>query len=215
MVVKNFVMRIALVRHGPTAWNAEKRVQGTIDTSLSDEGRSKMAGLLPPAGFDSARPFCSPRLRARQTAALLGLENPTIDERLAEQNWGSWEGLTRAEMLARDGEDAFERAGARHGLAFRPPGGESTGELHARLRSFLEDIAGQETDIVAVTHMGVLRAAYVLATNWDMSAPMPSELDLTAALVLSLDKDGTPAIAELNAPLQVRGGLTPRTGSGA
>lgn len=195
-------MRIALIRHGPTEWNAEKRVQGTIDMPLSAEGEAKMAGLLPPEGFETARPFSSPKLRARRTAALLGLENPTLDARLAEQNWGTWEGLTRTEMLARDGEDAFQRAG--RGLAFRPPGGESTGELHSRVQSFLTD-AAKGTDAVAVTHMGVLRAAYVLATGWDMSAPMPEALNLTAALVLLLDEGGAPLIAELNAPLRVRG----------
>jgi len=194
-------LRIALIRHGPTDWNAQKRVQGTIDTPLSAEGEAMMAQLLPPEGFDATRPFSSPKLRARQTAALLGLENPALDARLAEQNWGSWEGLTRAEMLARDGEDAFLRAGL--GRAFRPPGGESTGELHARVQSFLTD-AAKGTDAVAVTHMGVLRAAYVLATDWDMSAPMPAELSLTAALVLSLDGDGVPTIAKLNAPLRLR-----------
>lgn len=194
-------MKLALIRHGPTDWNAQKRVQGTVDTPLNAEGEAMMARLLPPEGFEAARPFSSPKLRARQTAALLGLKNPTLDSRLAEQNWGSWEGLTRAEMLARDGEDAFQRAGS--GLAFRPPGGESTGELHGRVQRFLADVA-RGTDAVAVTHMGVLRAAYVLATGWDMSAPMPAGLNLTAALVLSLDGDGTPAIAALNAPLRLR-----------
>ena len=195
-------MRVALIRHGPTEWNAQMRVQGTIETQLSAEGEAMMARLLPPEGFESARPYSSPKLRARQTAALLGLKNPTLDARLAEQNWGTWEGLTRAEMLARDGEDAFLRAGL--GLAFRPPGGESIGELRARAQSFLADVA-KGTDAVAITHMGVLRAAYVMATGWDMSAPMPAELSLTAALVLSLDDDGAPVIAKLNAPLKVKG----------
>ena len=196
-------MRIALIRHGVTEWNAQKRVQGRIDMPLSEEGRAKMANLLPPAGFEAARPFCSPQLRALETAALLGLENPTLDARLAEQNWGTWEGLTRAEMLARDGQEAFARAG--RGLGFRPPGGESTGELQARVVSFLADAAKLPQDTIAVTHMGVLRSAYALATGWDMSAPMPDELDLAAALVLSLDADGTAKIAELNAAWRVRG----------
>ena len=196
-------MLIALIRHGPTDWNAQKRVQGSVDTPLSEVGRARMAGLSPPAGFETAHPFCSPKLRAQQTAALLGLENPTVDARLAEQNWGTWEGLTRAEMLARDGKDAFVRVG--RGFSFRPPGGESTFEVHARVQSFLSDMAKLPQDAVAVTHMGVLRAAYVLATGWDMSLPMPEGLDLTAALVLSLDDSGKAAIAELNAPLRVRG----------
>ena len=197
-------MRLALIRHGPTAWNAEKRVQGTVDTPLSAEGRALMAGLRPPAGFEAARAYCSPKQRARETAELLGLGHVTVDARLAEQNWGDWEGLTRAEMLARDGEDAFIRAGSTRGLAFRPPGGESTGELHARLRSFFADAGKLSEDAVAVTHLGVLRAAYTMAAGWDMSAPMPPDLDLTAALILSLAADGTPSIAQLNAPLQKR-----------
>jgi len=192
---------LALIRHGPTEWNAQKRVQGSIDIPLSAEGRAKMAKLLPPAGFETARAYASPRLRARQTAALLGLD-PIPDERLAEQNWGSWEGLTRAQMLARDGEDAFRRAGS--GLAFRPPGGESTGELHARVQAFFSEAVKRNEDAVAVTHMGVLRAAYVLATGWEMSAPMPPDLDLAAALVLCLAPEGAASIARLNAPLQMR-----------
>lgn len=197
-------VKLALVRHGPTAWNAQHRVQGSIDTPLSAEGRARMAGLLPPEGFEAVRAFSSPKLRARQTAAALGLRNVNYDKRLVEQNWGEWEGLTRAEMLARDGEDAFLRAGSAAGLAFRPPGGESTGELHARVRSFFADVARAEEDAIAVTHMGVLRAAYVMATGWDMTQPMPPELDLKAALVLALAADGTPAIAQLNAPLRPR-----------
>jgi broad specificity phosphatase PhoE len=195
-------MRIALIRHGPTDWNAQGRVQGTVDTPLSETGKAKMSARLPPEGFDTVRVYCSPKLRARQTAACLGLKNPHLDARLAEQNWGDWEGLTRAEMLARDGENAFEHAG--RGLAFRPLGGESTGELHARVKNFFADIANTGEDAVAVTHMGVLRAAYAMAVGWDMSSPMPGELDLTAALVLFLTPDGTPSIARLNAPLRNR-----------
>jgi probable phosphoglycerate mutase len=195
-------LRIVLIRHGPTDWNAQHRVQGSIDMPLSVEGAAKMARLLPPAGFETARPYSSPKLRARQTAALLGLENPTLDARLAEKNWGEWEGLTRREMLLRDGEDAFVRAG--RGLQFRPPGGESTSALQARVVSLFAGVAKLPQDAVAVTHMGVLRTAYALAAGWDMSTPMPDELELTAALVLSLDAQGAPAIAELNAPLRVR-----------
>jgi len=194
-------MKLALLRHGPTDWNAQGRVQGSVDTPLSEDGKAKMQALLPPEGFASAVVYCSPKLRARQTAHCLGLKHLHFDARLVEQNWGDWEGLTRDEMLARDGEDAFERAGSPQGAVFRPPGGESTGELHVRVKSFFADIAARDDDAIAISHAGVLRAAYALATGWDLSAPFPAELDLKAALILALAPDGAPSIAQLNAPL--------------
>ena len=195
-------MRIALLRHGPTGWNALGRIQGHTDIPLSDEGLAKMCRLLPPLPFAQARAFASPLLRARQTAEALGLTGPTLDARLMEQNWGSWEGLSRAEILARDGEDAFARAGLK--LRFRPPGGESTEELHDRVAAFLKDVARDESDAIAVAHMGVLRAAYTLASGWDMGAPMPPDLDISKALILSLTREGVPAIAALNVELPAR-----------
>jgi probable phosphoglycerate mutase len=197
-------MKLALLRHGPTDWNAQKRIQGSVDTPLSAEGIALMSGLLVPEEFSMAQRYCSPKLRARQTAACLGLTDLIIDARLAEQNWGDWEGLTRGEMLARDGEDAFEKAGSNRGLEFRPPKGESTGEVHARVASFFEEVGAKGQDAIAVCHAGILRAAYALATNWDLSAPYPSELDLKAVLVLNLTADGTPSLAALNLPLRAR-----------
>src|SRR5579871_2992713 len=137
-------LRLALLRHGPTLWNVQGRIQGHTDIPLSDEGLEKMRGLRPPSPFEKARAFVSPSRRARQTAEALGLSDASWDPRLMEQNWGRWEGLSRAGILASDGEDAFERAGK--GLAFRPPGGESTAELHARVTSFLTDVAQRDDD---------------------------------------------------------------------
>jgi broad specificity phosphatase PhoE len=189
-------LRIALLRHGPTAWNAAGRVQGHTDIALSDEGLAKMAALRLP--FAPTHIYASPMLRARQTAQALDLQNPVLDARLMEQNWGAWEGLTRQEILDRHGADAFVKAGSEQGEAFHPGGGESTGELHARVASFLADAARQDGNAVAVAHLGVLRAAYTLATGWDMSAPMPADLDVSKILVLSLNANGVPKIETLN-----------------
>jgi len=65
-------------------------------------------------------------------------------------------------------------------------GGESTGELHTRVAAFLKDVAQSEGDAIAIAHLGVLRAAYTLATGWDMATPMPTELDISKILLLSL-----------------------------
>jgi broad specificity phosphatase PhoE len=187
-------MKIAFLRHGPTDWNAAGRVQGHTDIPLSDTGLAQMAGLRLP--FEFARRFASTMTRARQTALALGLSDPVLDARLMEQNWGRWEGLTRAEIFARDGEDAFVRAGSERGEEFCPPGGESTGELHARVGAFLRDAAAGDSDAVVVAHLGVLRAAYTLATGWNMATPMPADLDVSKILLLSLD--GRPKIETLN-----------------
>ena len=195
-------MRIAFIRHGPTEWNEQGRIQGRIDMPLSAAGKAKMAGLRPPAGFETARVFVSPLLRARQTAELLGLADVTIDARLSEHDWGEWEGLTREEILARDGEDAFERAG--RGIDFQPKGGESTHALLARVSAFLCDIAADGSDAIAIAHRGILRSAYTLATGWDMASPMPAKLDLTGALILEVRHHGTAKVAELNVPLRSR-----------
>jgi broad specificity phosphatase PhoE len=195
-------LRIAFIRHGPTQWNDEGRLQGRKDIPLSEAGRRKMAALRPPPGFESARAYVSPLSRARETARLLGLSDAVVDERLSEHGWGRWEGLTREEILARDGPDAFDRAG--RGIDFTPFGGESTRELVARVAAFLRDIARDERDAIAVSHRGILRTAYTLATGWDMASPMPEKLNLTCALILTLKPDGQAEISELNVPLRSR-----------
>jgi len=195
-------LKIALLRHGPTEWNAAGRIQGHTDIPLSEAGLALMdARRLP---FSFPRVFASPMLRARQTAEALGLADPVLDVRLMEQNWGAWEGLTRAQIFARDGQDAFVKAGSERGEAFRPGGGESTGELHARVADFLKDTARGAGDGVAVAHLGVLRAAYTLATGWDMATPMPAELDVSKILLLSLDGARKPGIAALNLDFNAR-----------
>src|SRR4051812_41737060 len=202
-------MRIVFLRHGPTDWNAQGRIQGHTDIPLSDAGLLKMRGLRPP--FATARAYVSPLLRARQTAEAMALQDPILDARLMEQHWGDWEGLSRAQILERDGKDAFVRAGL--GAGFRPPGGESTQELNDRLASFLKDASRQDSDALAIAHLGVLRAAYTLATGWDMSTPMPAELDVSKILVLALGRDGVPRIERLNLEFSERGDIAARSSS--
>jgi len=62
-------VRLALLRHGPTLWNAQGRIQGHTDIPLSDDGIAKMRRLLPPPPFGEARVFVSTSRRARAGAA--------------------------------------------------------------------------------------------------------------------------------------------------
>ena len=63
--------QIALIRHYPTAWNAEARLQGQSDIPLNDASRAKLASLALPAPWDQARIVASPLKRAEETAQLL------------------------------------------------------------------------------------------------------------------------------------------------
>ena len=150
-------MRICLIRHGTTAWNAAGRIQGRRDVPLSDAGRAQVRGWRLPEGFAQAACMASPLRRALETAALLGFDQPAIDSRLAEMDWGEFEGRTLTELRAELGPAMRELEDS--GLDFRPPGGESPREVAGRLGACLRSLAGTGRDMVLVAHKGILRAS--------------------------------------------------------
>jgi len=192
---------IALIRHAPTAWNDEGRIQGHTDVSLSPRGRA-LAGewSLPPelAGFAWV---ASPLTRTRETAALLGAGECPTDPRLMEADWGDWEGRVLADLRSELGEE-LARNEAR-GLDLEPPGGERPRDVRDRFAAWAAETAGAGAATVAVTHNGVIRAAYSLATGWDMKAKMPVTLGWGVAHLYEADGDGAFAISRLNIPLTV------------
>lgn len=192
---------IALIRHAPTAWNDEGRIQGHTDIPLSARGR-EMAGTwsLPPELDDFAW-VTSPLTRARETAALLGATDPASDPRLMEADWGEWEGRVLHDLRAELGEE-LARNEAR-GLDLTPPGGERPRDVRDRFAGWAAETASAGRPTIAVTHNGVLRAAYSLATGWDMKAKMPVTLGWGVAHLYDADADGAFAITRLNIPLAV------------
>lgn len=165
---------VLLIRHGPTAWNASGRIQGQTDTELSPRGRAEVHRWRLPAAWAEARLFSSPLRRARDTAIILTGRDPTLDPRLSEMNWGGFQGRRLAELRA-EAPGAMAANEAR-GLDFRPPGGESPREVCARLLALLVELAADPRPVVAVCHKGVIRAALVLATGWDMQSKPPLRL---------------------------------------
>ena len=186
---------LTLLRHGPTDWTADRRLQGHTDRPLSPAGRAAVAAWRPPALADGTLVLTSPLARARETAALLGLD-AVVEPRLIEADWGTWEGRRLAD-LARD-PDARLAERERDGLDFRPPGGESPRALQARLAPLLAELAAAGRPVLAVTHKGVIRAVYAMATGWDMLRPPPDRLDEDACQHFRLDPAGRPAVARLN-----------------
>jgi len=189
-----------MIRHGPTAWNEAGRIQGRSDPELSPAGRAKVAGWRLPAWAAEARWICSPLRRARETAGLLQSGSVATEPRLAEMDWGDWEGRKLAELRAELGaEMTFNEE---RGLDFRPPGGESPREVQDRLRPLLAELAAATTDTVAVTHKGVIRAVYAQASGWPLLGKPPVKLRDGCAQGFRLAPDGTPQVDSLNQQLE-------------
>ncbi len=191
---------IGFIRHGPTDWNAEKRLSGRSDVRLNADGRALFRGRRPPALLAEARWHTSPLARARETAALMGAADAVVEPRLIEMSFGVYEGRRLADLRAELGE-AFARNEAR-GLDFLPPDGESPRMVQQRIGPFLAEVAGAGGRHVAVAHKALIRAVYALATGWDMTDKPADRLRRDCAHVFALAVDGTPRVAALNLPLE-------------
>lgn len=190
---------LTLIRHGPTDWNAEGRMQGRRDVPLSEAGRRLVRSWRVPPDLATCRWVTSPLSRARETAALLGHPEARPETALIETDWGEWEGCRLADLRERFGPEmtALESLG----LDFRPPGGESPRDVQARLRPWLAQAASSGEDLVAVCHKGVMRALFAWATGWDMVGPPPLKLDPSRAQGFALEPGGRPVLTRPNQAL--------------
>jgi broad specificity phosphatase PhoE len=175
------MLTLVLTRHGLTPRSTpEQHLGQRIDTPLSPEGRAQAAALaarLLPVAFD--RIVSSPLVRARDTAKIVaGMRNPpqpvAVDPRLAEMDYGEWEGLTYAQIDERDADR--RRAWELDPAGTRCPGGESGDDVAARARSFLAELIGQHADrhgaenelappVLAVAHSSFNRICVCVALD--------------------------------------------------
>lgn len=149
-------MRIELIRHGRTAWQAEGRYQGRTDLPLSGEG----AAELRPSGRDPAAVYVTPLRRTAETAAILFPRAELIPvAALAEMDFGVFEGRNFREME----RDEDYRAWVDGMCLGRCPGGESKEEFCARVCpafAALVDraLARGEEEMIIVAHGGTQMA---------------------------------------------------------
>lgn len=159
---------IYLVRHGETEFNRERRLQGHVDSALTELGlrQAQAVGALLRdliGGEPGWRIVSSPLGRARRTAEIvaeaLGLTEIETDARLIELSWGDWDGRLRHDLAA-----AYPEAFGKTGWAFHAPTGETYDEVCARLSSWLAALPPEpERRIIAVSHGvagRVLRGVY-------------------------------------------------------
>lgn len=195
---------LLVLRHGPTEWTAARRLQGRSDIPLSVAGRAMVAIWRLPDRSRSLPWVTSPLRRCTETAEILrrgtpAIGTPRIEPRLTEMSFGAWEGRSLGELRATHGPAMAELEG--RGLDFRAPDGESPRDVQDRLRPWLEALAADSDGVVAVTHKGVIRALYALATGWDMSGKPPQRLLDNTVHEFDLDRTGL-RIGTLNIPLR-------------
>lgn len=184
-----------LIRHGETAWNAERRIQGQLDIPLNAVGEAQAlatADTLAARSFDAA--FCSDLMRAHATASAtterLGIAL-TPDRELRERHYGLFQGLTYAEAEQRHPQD-FARHRARDPDYAFPAGGESLTAFSARVHAAIERIADAHAggQVLIVTHGGVLDILHRLATGKALSQPRDFILPNAALNWIVREPDG-------------------------
>lgn len=147
--------KIVLLRHGQTTVTG--KYVGATDIPLSIEGEShitKVKASLSAFSFDNV--FCSPMKRCTQTSDILSFEKPEIDVRLREINFGSWEGMSFAEITLRYPEMIESWAKQNENFCF--PGGEKISDFRDRLTSFSNSLyTSKGSEILIISHGGVIR----------------------------------------------------------
>jgi len=162
-------MQVVIVRHGLSEANKRGVVSGHLDTVLTKEGKNqaqKLADRL--AGLDIDVIYSSPLKRATETALPLAErlnKEIDIDRRLMELDWGSFEGKPNREfekVFGADGRAILDT----YKYDFTPFGGESSAQVKARVKSFVDDLKKQPHErVIIVCHGGIVRWLHFLITG--------------------------------------------------
>ena len=155
-----------IIRHGKTDWNVRHKLQGRTDIPLNEEGRQMAEAAREEyrdVHFDIC--FCSPLIRARETADILlrGRDIPIItDDRLMEMSFGSFEGIENSFQIP---DCPVNELFFNPDQYIAPPGGgETLDDLFTRTGAFLEErvnpLLKEKKDVLIVGH-GAMNSSIV------------------------------------------------------
>lgn len=173
--------RLCLVRHGETAWNAERRIQGQLDVPLSTTGHAQArAAANALAREDFSAIYSSDLARALHTAEASAhlLKLPIRKEvALRERHYGVLQTLTYAEFERRH-PNAYARFLAREEAFALPGGGESLRQFADRVNRCLDEVVSAHPggQVLIFTHGGVLDVLHRRASGRPLSAPRDFEI---------------------------------------
>lgn len=184
---------LILVRHGRTSVNAGARLQGHMDAELDELGvrQARLTGEHLRARFPGARVISSPLRRALDTARAIH-DDPEIDRRFIELDYGDWDGLQMGDL-----GDAWKRWQSDPHL--RPPNGETLVELDNRVRPALLELADEcrRRDVIVVSHVSPIKSA----VTWALGAgpEMTWRMSLHRASICTVRvRDNGPALETFN-----------------
>ncbi len=188
--------RVFLLRHGETEWSRTGKHTGRTDIPLTPRGRAlaiaagdllrRLRGDAPPALV-----LTSPRRRARDTAELAGLDIDRVEQRLAEWDYGDYEGRTTPEIRQQvPGWTVWTHP---------CPGGETAAQVGARADAVLAEaraaLSGGDVMLVGHGHFG-----RVLAARWielPATGGVHVAMDAASWAVLG-DERGVPRLDQVN-----------------
>jgi len=152
--------QLLLVRHAALAAEHKGRYIGATDVPLGPSGLEQSRALAHLLALKKPlKCFCSPSVRARQTAQAISeyMSLPTqVDDDLQEVDFGQWEGKKFDEIAA--GYPDEVKQWAEHFEDFTFPGGESVEAFMERVRRAADRVAHDPAEtVLAVTHGGVIR----------------------------------------------------------
>ena len=163
------IRRLVMLRHGQTDFNLGSRMQGQLDTQLSELGRAQAIAAAEVLGKLQPLLIVSSDLRrAYDTAIKLGERTGLkvwVDDRLRETHLGDWQGLTHAQI---DAEAPGARLAWREDATWAPHGGESRVDVAARSLPLIAELVSSDLEwgdpnqldrpVVLVAHGGLIAA---------------------------------------------------------
>jgi len=190
------LVRLVLVRHGETAWNREKRVQGSSDIPLSDNG-IRQAELLASSLADEKIDIVvtSPLRRALQTASIINerLKAPLVaDEDLKELDQGDFEGMGFMELMNIHSD--FLKSWAADPASVSMPGGESLPALQERAWRAVMRIEASYKNALVVSHYFAITAILCRAVGMPLSDFRKIRLENTSKTIIEAEGDGYVAL---------------------
>lgn len=199
------MLKIFLLRHGETAYNADNnRYCGRTDIPLTEKGiRQANEVQQQLSGIEFAAVYSSPLQRAYTTACIASGKDAVKDERLIEADFGAWEAKTKEEFMAENeslwidwmNDPAIFRAGGT---------GETGTEIVTRVDDFFQSLQKKHSagNVMVVAHNGINR----LYMSYKLGMPLRNYRQLvqqnSSITCFTLDNKGTLTLEFLNSKLR-------------